>query len=668
MDHIITEELSNDYKNKKLSPEERRVVSKAINSEAIKENKITAATHKLIPIFKKNKKQFNRRMETQTAIHNFYLENSVIDPGKKSFIKIKGEKFQKQYLSHSIIDLWDKFNLNRKKTVSYATFARHRPPQCVFPNVHGRDTCACLQHENMKYLTNYLHSKKIITESSDYQLSKAVTCEKANLDCLSRKCVVCKDQKINLNLTGSSDQTHSFKILQSIKEKRTNEKTGREIVVTIAKKVELKLSTAELKDHFHQEFENFLSHLHKIFHQAKAYKELKSSLKDNEAVIIVDFSQNYQCKYSVETQGVHFGASRTQITLHTGVLYTKNAVQGFASLSENLRHDSCAVTAHLEETIKQLISKGCLDNIDTLHFMSDGPTAQYKNKNMFYLTTQYLVQKFPRFQKLTYNYSESGHGKNAADGIGASIKRTADDLIKYGTDIPDYKTFLENVKEKNQNIIISSVTKEEIVQINKKLPELKAITGTRKIYQFRWNRLKPNVVNFNFLSCFKCDASKICTHHAKSTYSYPSAAKKLKNIDIKFDKITVVNEKVSFNSNKRKSTTVGKESQKDLKKNKSEPVQEIAPKNQGGKIVKESRFLKKDSKQNNFKKLKTEHIKQIGPEKLCSKDGGKSTMVSKMPRKNVKIENPEEFAHQNVVSKRGRILKQKIQLVQEDSD
>lgn len=37
----------------------------------------------------------------------------------------------------------------------------------------------------------------------------------------------------------------------------------------------------------------------------------------------VDFSENYNCKYSEEIQSVHFGGAGQQITRHTAVLYRK---------------------------------------------------------------------------------------------------------------------------------------------------------------------------------------------------------------------------------------------------------------------------------------------------------------------------------------------------------
>ncbi|KAJ2945332.1 hypothetical protein O0L34_g9423 [Tuta absoluta] len=44
------------------------------------------------------------------------------------------------------------------------------------------------------------------------------------------------------------------------------------------------------------------------------------------------------------------------------------------------------------------------------------------------------------FPHSTWNFSESAHGKGAADGVGGGLKRRLDDFVKHGTDIPDAHT------------------------------------------------------------------------------------------------------------------------------------------------------------------------------------------------------------------------------------
>lgn len=42
-------------------------------------------------------------------------------------------------------------------------------------------------------------------------------------------------------------------------------------------------------------------------------------MKMNEVMVHVDFAENYDCKLNREIQSMHFGASKRQITLHTGI-------------------------------------------------------------------------------------------------------------------------------------------------------------------------------------------------------------------------------------------------------------------------------------------------------------------------------------------------------------
>lgn len=161
-------------------------------------------------------------------------------------------------------------------------------------------------------------------------------------------------------------------------------------------------------------------------------------LKENEAVILVDFSENFVGKYNREIHSVHLGSAKTQITLHTGVLYHNNIserkdsdenIEGessfnspkcilFCSISSSLRQDPSAIWAHIMPVLKMLHQE--LPLIDTVHFQSDGPCTQYRNKKNFYLMTHFS-NKFG-FKYVSWNLTEAGHGKSTADGIGAVLQ------------------------------------------------------------------------------------------------------------------------------------------------------------------------------------------------------------------------------------------------------
>lgn len=70
-----------------------------------------------------------------------------------------------------------------------------------------------------------------------------------------------------------------------------------------------------------RELTNIAKHTYNMHHQHKTFKEIKSAMGENEALIVCDWSENYLCKYGEEVQAIHFGASRSQISLHTGVVY-----------------------------------------------------------------------------------------------------------------------------------------------------------------------------------------------------------------------------------------------------------------------------------------------------------------------------------------------------------
>lgn len=102
------------------------------------------------------------------------------------------------------------------------------------------------------------------------------------------------------------------------------------------KKNEIEKKTGSLKmllDAFQEELKNFKIHSYNIMHQYKQYRKCIENLDERTVVVHIDFSENYSCKLATEIQAMHFDGSRQQISLHTGVLYTKKGYRSFASLS-----------------------------------------------------------------------------------------------------------------------------------------------------------------------------------------------------------------------------------------------------------------------------------------------------------------------------------------------
>ena len=169
-------------------------------------------------------------------------------------------------------------------------------------------------------------------------------------------------------------------------------------------------------------------HIAVFRHQKNLLQELKLKLRESksEAVILLDFSENYARKNSTEVQCFHFGGSREQAAIHEGVVHHSSGdIWSFATTSDSRRHDPMSIWCYLQPVLRHI--KEAYPGIQTFHFQTDGPTTQYRSKLNLYL----FSAKFSSTRS-TWNFSGAGHGKNAADGIGGTLKRTADALVGQG--------------------------------------------------------------------------------------------------------------------------------------------------------------------------------------------------------------------------------------------
>ncbi|WAR00137.1 hypothetical protein MAR_024509 [Mya arenaria] len=166
-------------------------------------------------------------------------------------------------------------------------------------------------------------------------------------------------------------------------------------------------------------------HVYNIQHQYRAIRKLRESLGDKEAIVYMDFSENYSCKCRSEIQRMHFGASQRQISLRTGMIYYRYTSQSFTTLSDNMYHGPAAIWAHSKPILRGIAE---INNIERIHFVSDGPTPQYRSKNNFFLLSK-IIFEFG-FKSATWNFWEAGHGKGAPDGIDSLVLHDKQDITK----------------------------------------------------------------------------------------------------------------------------------------------------------------------------------------------------------------------------------------------
>lgn len=190
----------------------------------------------------------------------------------------------------------------------------------------------------------------------------------------------------------------------------------------------------------------------------------------DQVLIQLDFSENYSYKYESEEQSFHFGGSTKQVTLHTNSLsfrdddYGPLKTKSFCTLSESLNHGPSAIIAHLKPVFNYL--KTTKPSLKGIHFLSDSPSSQYRNKALFYVFSNLNKQIFPSTVYSSWNYYEAGYDTGKPDGIGGTVKRSADRLVAEGKDVDKFELSIDFLKQNLMKIEI--IIKEETDSIRRK--------------------------------------------------------------------------------------------------------------------------------------------------------------------------------------------------------
>lgn len=89
-----------------------------------------------------------------------------------------------------------------------------------------------------------------------------------------------------------------------------------------------------------------------------------------------------------------------------------------------------------------------------------------------------------------WNFYESGPSKKAADGAGAALKRTCDNLVVIWIDIPKFKIQVTNFKAKSTGIILENMVEKDIQRVGLLLLKtIKLFRVSKKIQQNKWTKM-----------------------------------------------------------------------------------------------------------------------------------------------------------------------------------
>ena len=356
--------------------------------------------------------------DTKEKVTAFYESNefSRMCPGKKECVAIRDENGkkvyrQKQLLLVNLKELHVAFKEKHPQNpVGFSKFCQLRPKWCIPVTAAGtHSVCVCQQHQNAKLVVAALPEKNI-----DYKmLLSKIVCNLENRDCMIHLCDKCPGKDALHEYLADLFDSYDFDLDESICCKQWGQ-TDRSNLVSLTVSIEEFICTAT------DMFDSLRQHHFTAKAQSGYISSLKESLSQEEAIVLLDFAENYSFIVQDAVQGYHWNNS--QATLHPLVVYfrTEEELQflNFCIISDCLKHDTTTVHAFISKLIPELRKK--LPLIKKLIYFSDGAASQYKNYKNF---TNLCHHNHDHGLDAEWNFFATSHGKSPCDGIGGTVKR-----------------------------------------------------------------------------------------------------------------------------------------------------------------------------------------------------------------------------------------------------
>jgi hypothetical protein len=343
-----------------------------------------------------------KRMLMKVRVETFLEreDNSTTMPGKND--TIGREKVQKRVLNDYLHNLYAKFMLENPGTkISKSKFCQMRPKHVLLANFCNRTTCLCSRHQNMALKLRAL--KPLLPGISK------------NPDTF----IATDQEKLKENLQNLNVETITYTEWKKVEDK--------------GKQRWKQIQTQVKKDAFICEFmknaNDFYYHVQRVKTQYAEMRKLRNSLPEGHVLAWMDFAENFTCSALEEVQSAYWTSD--QVTLHTSVIYFPSkhnkSHKSIVGVSEVLSHNSSMVYAMIQQLVPMI--KEHYSGLTHIHYLTDSPTSQYRNKAIFQLVCDH-ADEFG--VSATWDYLEAGHGKGPCDGLGGSVKRAADMSVRQG--------------------------------------------------------------------------------------------------------------------------------------------------------------------------------------------------------------------------------------------
>jgi hypothetical protein len=413
------------------------------------------------------------------TIGEFY-ESDIISrqlPGRKDYITVvkngRKERVQKKILMTTVMEAFQQFKLmNPDVKIGKSKFANLRPKNVVPITEKDHTVCCCSYHENFEMLFNGIGQLQGDLPGVGEIIAMSSCTE--NIKCKLGECEKCKDvvklvdeifNSVNL------DPETPCLYLQWTAEYR---------------KIQINTTLSSARDEVLKQLPVMRHHAFIAKNQLHQIKTLKENLKDGEAVLQEDFSENFQIKQQDEIMAAHWVSNG--VTIFTAVINTKTAVQSIVVISDELHHDKYSVLTFNRSILEAVSGDG---SIIDLHIFTDGANSQFKNRfTLSNLVRPQLIN--PNLKTVDWSFFGTAHGKGPVDGVGGTVKRTVwRRILQKRAFLNNPEEFAAVAREACPNIIVLYVSSQEIEKVRDELNKLwendmpLPIPDTRSAHYFR---------------------------------------------------------------------------------------------------------------------------------------------------------------------------------------
>jgi hypothetical protein len=358
-------------------------------------------------LIQKRRKAF-QKLQTSENVKRFLErdDNSTCLPGKRDKLKTKSGMTQTRVLNDYLYNLHLKFKSeNPHMKIGFTSFCSYRPKHVKLVQFSARRTCLCQKHQNMSLKVKGLKSVGVsTTENPDTLISNN------------------SDEEIIQKLRDCPSDTIKYTQWKRKEVEHKGRMTKRMMIAN------LEMPKNEFIDLFTHDLSEFRKHTERVKTQYVQITALKEKMPRDHVLCQMDFAENYSCGHADEIQNAYF--DKCSVTLHPVVVYFKDAEgkighTSYVYVSDTPSHNSGTVYSFMKKICEEV--KANRPNTNCIHYVTDSPTSQYRNKSIMYLVANH-DKIFG--MKASWQYWEAGHGKGPCDGVGGTSKRLADLAVK----------------------------------------------------------------------------------------------------------------------------------------------------------------------------------------------------------------------------------------------